>query len=133
MRQLSDDVHANCARAFLRRCYVVSAALVLSACTTSAVDETAPPKAALTPAPPAYVLNRLLGASQSALEAQLGSPALIRREGAGEYRRYSLSTCSLIVILYPDENGVDRVAHVEAAARKAQSEKPNLEKCLAAG
>ena len=85
------------------------------------------------PAAPVYVMGDFLGAGAAAVDALLGAPALTRREGAGEYRRYALSTCTLVIILYPDDNGESHVAHVDATALKAGAEKPDLENCLAAG
>ncbi len=91
--------------------------------------ETAPPE----PAAPAYVMSDIMGAGPAAIDALLGVPALTRKEGAGEYRRYSLSRCTLIVILYPDDTGAPRAAHVEATALSSGAEKPALDDCLAAG
>ncbi len=107
--------------------------LFLTACAST--DESSPLTIAGPTAPPEPVfrLNEVLGAAPATLDARLGAPALTRREGDGEYRRYSLSTCTLIVILYPDDAGVVRAAHVDAAALTSDDEKPNIEACLAAG
>ncbi|GJL94308.1 MAG: hypothetical protein DHS20C05_07130 [Hyphococcus sp.] len=82
---------------------------------------------------PVFQQDDFLGASSGAVDALLGSPALTRKEGNGEYRRYALSSCSLIVILYPDETNEISVAHIEATALNSGEEKPDLETCLAAG
>jgi|GEM_PF-1802848 len=105
----------------------------IAACATSnddAILDVAEPDA---PAAPVFVLSDILGAVPDALEARLGAPALTRREGDGEFRRYSLSTCMLIVILYPDDTGAPRAAHVDAVALNSEEEKPALDACLAAG
>jgi len=82
---------------------------------------------------PAYELSDVLGASAGDVDALLGPPALVRREGKGEYRRYGLKTCALIIILYPDETGAAKAAHVEATALTSDAEKPDPQACLAAG
>ena len=89
----------------------------------------------LPPAPlePIFELDDVLGRRANDVDAILGSPALIRREGNGEFRRYGLRDCALIVILYPDEQGVVRVAHVDAAALRSSAPKPDVQRCLAAG
>ena len=76
-----------------------------------------------------------MGAGADEIDALLGEPALVRREGTGEFRRYGLKTCSLIVILYPNENPAeaDVAAHVEATALHSSDEKPDIEACLANG
>lgn len=82
---------------------------------------------------PAFVVDDLLGAKAPAIDMLLGAPSLTRREGAGEFRRYALSQCTLILILYPDETGASEVAHVDATALDSDGEKPDLDACLAAG
>lgn len=100
-------------------------------CATTPVAS-APKARAAAPAP-VYVVADLQGARAGAVDALLGDPALTRREGAGEYRRYMLTTCALILILYPDETGAATVAHMDAAATSSGGKKPDLEACLAAG
>lgn len=106
---------------------------MLSACAT-APDAAAPVAAKpKVPAAPVYTLGDFQGARVSDVDALLGAPALTRREGDGEYRRYALATCTLIIILYPDETGAVKVAHVDATATSSNADKPDLEACLAAG
>lgn len=94
------------------------------------VEAAAPPE----PAGPVYQLSDILGAGADDIDALLGEPALIRREGDGEFRRYGLKSCSLIVILYPDESAQKPIAaHVEATALHANEAKPVPETCLAEG
>lgn len=118
----------------------VFAALLLSAaCATAPSSGPAPVKpggksgAVAIPAAPVFLLSDLLGAGAGKVDALFGSPALTRREGNGEYRRYGLKQCSLIVILYPDDKGAPKVAHVDATAHDSGQEKPDLDQCLAAG
>ena len=85
------------------------------------------------PSEPAFFLEDILGQSATAVDALLGEPALVRREGDGEYRRYGLKSCALIVIVAPDETGAPRAAHVDAAALVSGEAKPEVADCLAAG
>lgn len=110
-------------------------ALVLAgACATAPERPAAAAKTPVAaPAAPVYRLADIQGLRAGAVDALLGEPALRRREGTGEYRRYALTTCTLIVILYPDETGIEKVAHVDATATNSSSGKPDLDACLAAG
>ena len=85
------------------------------------------------PAAPVFQRADILGAAPDAVDALLGPPALTRREEPGEFRRYALKTCALIVILYPDENGDVAATHVEPSALSAGEDAPDLDACLAAG
>ena len=109
------------------------ALLFIGACSTTpkspSVETYAPPA----PSAPAFALTDILGAAPDSVDALLGAPTLVRREGSGEYRRYTLSTCTLIVILYPDDQGNARAAHVDATAKNAADIKPDVNACLAAG
>lgn len=109
------------------------AALSAAACATTEAEKPAAPAEPVAPPPPAYVLDDILDMSGDAVDALLGPPALVRREGEGEYRRYALSACTLIVILYPDQLGVVTARHVDTAALVSDQEKPDLNACLAAG
>lgn len=108
-------------------------ALAIAACATAPAPAPEPVAVPSEPVAPVYRLDDFLGADPAALDARLGAPSLTRREGAGEYRRYALSTCTLIVILYPDEAGAPHVAHVDATALQSGDDKPDLDECLAAG
>ncbi len=85
--------------------------------------------------PPAstHLVEDILGATSAEIDGLLGVPALTRREGDGEFRRYTLSQCELIVVLYPNDQGVRRAAHIDTAAKHSGLEKPVLSDCLAAG
>lgn len=69
----------------------------------------------------------------AALDALLGAPDLTRVEGAGEFRRYMLADCALIIILYPDDAGVKRAARLDAGALTSGGDRPDLDACLARG
>ncbi len=113
--------------------FVIFGVLSLAAACASTPEPGPAPKASTAPAPPVYILADILGASAGAIDEMFGAPALTRKEGAGEYRRYALTTCSLIIILYPDELGAAKVAHVDATATHSAGGKPDLGACLAAG
>lgn len=112
----------------------LSTLLFLAACASG--GDAPPPaveSAPAAPAAPAYALSDIQGTGPAAIDALLGAPALTRKEGDGEFRRYRLSECTLIIILYPDETGAQRATHVEATALSSGREKPDLDACLAAG
>lgn len=111
----------------------IASLLWLAGCAGTSPPETPAPEAPPAPSGPVYLLQDILGARASAIDELLGPPALVRREGEGEFRRYGLINCSLIVILYPDDNGAPTAAHVEAAALTAGADKPDPAECLAAG
>ena len=121
-------------RGFGSRSAIFAGLLLASACASTGQE---PVLEAVTAAPvptePAFVLDNIIDAEPSALDVLLGEQSFTRREGDGEFRRYSLSTCMLIIILYPDENGVQRAAFADAAPLDSEMEKPDLEACLAAG
>ncbi len=82
---------------------------------------------------PSLTRADILGKDAKALDGLLGAAALSRKEGAGEFRRYALKECSLIVVLYPDEEGRAKVTHIDASADASGEDKPSLDACLAAG
>ena len=110
-----------------------AALLLVGACSTSPDPAPSVFESPAEPLTPVFVLDDILGATPDQVDALLGAPTLTRREGAGEYRRYALQDCTLIVILYPDETGAARASHVDAAAQSASADKPDLGACLARG
>ncbi len=118
---------------FLMRLSPVALYLLIAACATAPDSSKPAAVKASAPVAPVYRLADLQGARASEIDALLGAPALTRREGNGEYRRYSLTTCTLILILYPDETGAGKVAHVDATAASSTGGKPDLDACLATG
>ena len=122
----------------LRGVLLVIGAAGLAACASIPTDgkeagAVAAPAGPTAPAAPQFTRDQLAGADSDALEVLFDAPGLVRREGAGEFRRYGLADCSLIVILYPDDDGAMRVAHVEAAALTSDAARPDLDACLARG
>lgn len=117
---------------------VLTMALAASACATSGEKPAAPravEKPAMSEAPtkPVFRVRDVMGKSPEQLDKQFGAPGLVRREGPGEFRRYGLKACSLIVILYPDDNGQKTAGFVDSAARESGAPKPDLDSCLARG
>lgn len=121
----------------IRMPIAVILALAVSACATSGERPSRSDQGrtgdAAAPSRPAFRVRDVMGKSAEELDKQFGAPALVRREGPGEFRRYGLKECSLIVILYPDDNGGKTAGFVDSAARAAGSEKPDLDACLARG
>ncbi len=117
----------------MRRLTPLLLMFLAAACATAPEQKVAPAKAPAAPAAPVFELADVQGAGAAKLDDMFGAPALTRKEGTGEYRRYALTTCTLIVILYPDETGDAKVAHVDATATTSNTEKPDLNGCLAAG
>jgi hypothetical protein len=115
---------------------LIAVALIASGCAT--VDSGAPAAATPSvtkdlPSKPAFRAAEIEGKTADDLDALLGAPDLLRIEGAGEFRRYMLADCALLVILYPDEKGIKRAAEIDAGALRSGEEKPNLDVCLARG
>jgi len=108
-----------------------AAGLMLAACAAAPVGEAPLVGAAPTPLRAAINPNDILGKPPAAVDRLLGPPALTRREGPGEFRRYSLGECALLVIIYPNDRGEPRVAHLDAAAKSSSAAKPSVEECLA--
>ncbi|MEX0645268.1 MAG: hypothetical protein WD076_08155 [Parvularculaceae bacterium] len=107
------------------------AGLALAACATIGERGSAAKPAA--PGKPAFTQADLIGLDAEAIDELLGTPALVRREGAGEFRRYALADCALIVILFANDEGAAAAAHLDAAAKSSSEEKPDLDLCLARG
>lgn len=111
------------------------AMLFLSACATNVE----PPAAAVIvepPSAPAFRADDVLGKSAADIDALFGDPGLVRREGAGEFRRYALADCNLIVILYPDDKTAPSGSTVKtlyASAKSAAAPSADTTACLAAG
>jgi len=118
-------------RFVLTNAAVFLACLALGACATTkgGVATTRAPA----PSKPVFTQADFIGLGAEALDERLGKPALVRREGAGEFRRYALADCALIVILYPNDQGSVAAAHLDAAAKSSGEEKPDLDRCLAKG
>lgn len=110
-----------------------SAALTACASTASVRPDTVDTASGGVIENPKFKLAEIKDRDGEGLDRVLGAPDLVRIEGRGEFRRYTLSTCALLVTLYPDDAGVRRVRSVEAGALKSGDEKPDLNRCLAYG
>ncbi|MEZ5892766.1 MAG: hypothetical protein R3C58_06435 [Parvularculaceae bacterium] len=111
---------------------MIFASIALSACATTQGHAPSSVEAGA-PAKPVFALSQISGKDGKVLDALLGAPDLARKEGEGEFRRYALARCSLMIVLYPDESGVKRAASIDAGALKSGDEKPDLDACLAGG
>lgn len=114
-----------------RSSFLLAASLAAAGCATT--EASAPRASAKAPAVPAFLAADLENATAEEIDEKLGAPALTRVEGAGEFRRYTLARCALIVILYPDDKGARRAATLHAGALVSGDETPDLDECLAAG
>ncbi len=85
------------------------------------------------PRDPVFLAAEIEGKAGDELDALLGAPDLVRLEGAGEFRRYMLADCALMIILYPDDKGTKRTAKIDAGALSVGDDKPDLDRCLARG
>jgi len=126
-------VNRKFAKLIMRLSAASAAAVFAAACSTTPKLIPANGAGPATPTSPVYLLSDISGASPQSIDTLLGPPNLSRREGTGEYRRYDLSTCALIIILYPDEAGAVRAANIDTAALTVGDDKPDLNTCLAAG
>jgi hypothetical protein len=104
-------------------------------CATTAATPAGVPAASTKKArsEPQFLAADFENATAADLDKALGAPALTRVEGTGEFRRYMLDACALMVILYPDEKGERRVARLDAGALVSGEDAPKLDECLAAG
>ena len=115
----------------LRAPLLLAAGLAAAGCATTSTP--APSAASRTPEKPAFLAADFENATAAEIDGKLGLPALTRIEGTGEFRRYTLARCALIVILYPDDKGARRAATLHAGALVSGEEAPKLDECLAAG
>jgi hypothetical protein len=110
--------------------------IAASGCATSGAPGPRPgPVTAGKPLPgkPAFRAEDIAGLTSAGLDALLGPADLTRIEGAGEFRRYTLAECALLIILYPDDKGEKRARQLDAGALTSGTEKPDLARCLAVG
>lgn len=108
-------------------------ALLAASCASTGVEAPASVDAPAVPAAPVFTIADFDNKTAAEIDSVLGAPTLSRTEGAGEYRRYALRSCSLIIILYPDDDGALRVAHLDATSLRSGADKPALDDCLAGG
>lgn len=128
---------------FLRTGFSAAGLLILAACASTSPSSpsssssagASPSAASSSSAVPARAFKKaeIMDKDAASLDRLLGAPALSRKEGAGEFRRYALKDCNLIVVLYPGKDGRARVRHMDAAAPASDAKTPSLEACLASG
>jgi hypothetical protein len=96
----------------------------------SAVRTPAPaPRAAPTSAP-RLTRADLIGRDAAALDAALGAPDLVRRDGAGEVRLYRGPACVLHVFVYA-RNGAAQATHIEARDTGGRLDADRMAACIA--
>ena len=115
----------------------LTAAVMMGACATTGapapVAESTAPAVEAEPQEPVFFRKDVMQKTAADLDETLGEAALVRREGKGEFRRYAMAKCELIIILYPDDDGRMAAAHLDAAAKTSEEPKPDLDACLAGG
>jgi hypothetical protein len=72
--------------------------------------------------------SQFLGRNVSALEAALGRPALVRREGANEFRRYDRRDCRVFAVVTPAGGTVSSLSTGPVTQGDAA---PSFEACTA--
>lgn len=120
----------------------------LSACQTPPVPEDPRPaaptpqaEAPATPEPrakpansrPAAVPARdsdFLGKPPSALDAALGEPAFVRREGQGEFRRYDTPRCRVYAVITTENGSRPLIRTLSVGSASAAQAAPSLSDCL---
>lgn len=129
----------------LRGAIALAAMLGLAACAQSGAPPAperqvanAPPPARATPPPvrratppaPDLTLRELLGREPAQIDARIGAPDLVRREGDGELRIYRSPDCVLHVFAYP-RDGARQATHIEARAAGGRLADAEADACVA--
>lgn len=132
-----------------RAVFALAALLALSACAaarTSAPAErgttTSPPPARTAPAVTRQTsrsaaaapvqklqISDLIGRETAQIDAQIGTPDLVRTEGDGEVRIYRNPACILHVFAYP-RGGVRQATHIEARTPDGQIVGKDADDCV---
>lgn len=111
--------------------------LLVAGCATTEPAAVAAPKqpqkARAAAVAPAFAPADFMGRTAEDIDRMLGPAGLVRREGEGEFRRYALDDCMLVVILYPDETGRSAARRLDAVAKVTGDPAPELSQCLAKG
>ena len=103
------------------RFILTTAALILLAGCASAPQSVAIPAHIPATAPPPSQRGELIGADASMLSARFGTPRLRVREGDGTKLQFAGGTCLLDFYLYPANDRVPRVTHIDARNRDGRS------------
>lgn len=72
----------------------------------------------------------LIGRAPAQIDARIGAPDLVRREGDGEVRIYRNAACVLHVFAYP-RDGVSQATHIEARTQSGRITGDDIDDCLA--
>jgi len=129
-----------------RGAFTLAALLALTACagafspapterqtaTTPPPARTPPAVVRTVPAPPAQKprISSLIGRETAQIDAQIGAPDLVRREGEGELRIYRNAACVLHVFAYP-RDGILQATHIEARRPDGRIVGAEADDCLA--
>jgi len=68
--------------------------------------------------------KQLIGKKREEIQALLGYPWLLKREGASELWQYRVTQCVLDVFLFADKGGEPKVSHVELRSRRENRAPP---------
>lgn len=85
------------------------------------------------PALPAFSKADFIDRPPADLEGLLGRPALVRREGAGEFRRYDTQNCRLYAVVFPDEGGQPVVKNLSVGPLISGAVAPEFARCFVTG
>jgi len=104
----------------IRRAAILSLALLLGACAAKAPQAPVPQPgtASIPSAPPRGEPSQYINMAATGLQAALGKPAFVRKDGATEMWRYDGSACRAFFFLY---GAPLMVRHVETLPHGAQS------------
>ena len=82
---------------------------------------------------PEITREEFLGQPPGNLEILLGAPALTRREGPGEFRRYDTATCRVYAVVFPGEGGRPVIRSLSVGALTAGYPAPEFASCFVTG
>lgn len=95
----------------MRRYLSVAAALLLASCATAPRQAT--PELPEVVETPSTARSGLMGLTAAELVGHFGNPALQVREGTSLKLQFRGRSCVLDAYLYPSQNGVQRVTHID--------------------
>ena len=117
----------------LRRVSPFIIVAMAAGCATAPSDVVSDGPAAPASAPIKQVdlASQIAGADAKKIEALLGEPAFVRREGAREFRRYAYEDCTVFVMMEPDEAGGLIADHVELQSANSDTASVYVKDCAA--
>jgi hypothetical protein len=104
--------------AMIRRAAILSFVLLLGACAAKGPQAPQPGPASIPAAPPRGEPSQYINMAATGLQAALGKPAFMRKDGATEMWRYDGAACRAFFFLY---GAPLMVRHVETLPHGAQS------------